>query len=133
MNSDLVGWWSVRHAERHAAADPCKTRIMLSTQIAVSDETKAFLMNLGGDPFPGNSKMLKEFLIKDTKAWAGICEGREDRAAVVVAVVVARSEATKQSSAAPSGMLRLARNEAKVSATRRPRRSRRCDTSRRTS
>ena len=39
-------------------------------QIAVDDETKKFLANLGSDPFPGNSQMLKELLVKDIKAWS---------------------------------------------------------------
>jgi tripartite-type tricarboxylate transporter receptor subunit TctC len=42
----------------------------LFNQIAVDEETKTFLANLGSDPFPGNSQMLKALLIKDTKAWS---------------------------------------------------------------
>ena len=38
-------------------------------EIAVDDDTKKFLANLGSDPFPGNSQMLKDLLVKDTKAW----------------------------------------------------------------
>ena len=38
-------------------------------KIAVDDETVKFLGNLGSDPFPGNSTMLKEFLVKESKNW----------------------------------------------------------------
>jgi tripartite-type tricarboxylate transporter receptor subunit TctC len=41
----------------------------LFNQIAVDEETKTFLTNLGSDPFPGNSQMLKALLVKDIKAW----------------------------------------------------------------
>ncbi len=69
MNSDLVGWWSVHMPK--GTPQPILAKLESTfNDIAVSDETKAFLINLGGDPFPGNSKMLKELLINDTKAWA---------------------------------------------------------------
>jgi tripartite-type tricarboxylate transporter receptor subunit TctC len=69
MNSDLVGWWSVHMPK--GTPQPILAKLESTfNDIAVSDETKAFLMNLGGDPFPGNSKMLKLLLINDTKAWA---------------------------------------------------------------
>ena len=42
----------------------------LFNQIAVDDETKTFLANLGSDPFPGDSQQLKALLVKDIKAWA---------------------------------------------------------------
>lgn len=41
----------------------------LFNQIAVDEEAKTFLANLGSDPFPGNSQMLKALLVKDIKAW----------------------------------------------------------------
>ena len=41
----------------------------LFNQIAVDEETKTFLANLGNDPFPGNSQKLKALLDKDIKAW----------------------------------------------------------------
>jgi tripartite-type tricarboxylate transporter receptor subunit TctC len=68
-NSDLVGWWSVHMPK--GTPQPILARLESAfNEIAVSEETKTFLMNLGGDPFPGNSKMLKELVISDTKRWA---------------------------------------------------------------
>ncbi|MDF2115945.1 tripartite tricarboxylate transporter substrate binding protein [Roseiarcaceae bacterium H3SJ34-1] len=68
LNSDLIAWWSVH--------TPAKTPKPLLdklegwfNQIAVEPETIKFLANNGADPFPGNSTMLKELLLKDTKAW----------------------------------------------------------------
>ncbi|MGZ6022206.1 MAG: Bug family tripartite tricarboxylate transporter substrate binding protein [Rhizomicrobium sp.] len=69
-NSNLVGWWSVHMPK--GTPQPILAKLETAfNQIAVSDETKDFLMKFGGDPFLGNSKMLKELLISDTKAWAG--------------------------------------------------------------
>ena len=39
-------------------------------EIAIDDDTKTFLANLGSDPFPGNSQKLKDLLVNDIKAWA---------------------------------------------------------------
>ena len=69
-NSDLVGWWSVHMPK--GTPQPILAKLESAfNEIAVSEETKTFLMNFGGDPFPGNSKMLKELLLTDTKLWAG--------------------------------------------------------------
>jgi tripartite-type tricarboxylate transporter receptor subunit TctC len=67
-NSDIIGWWSV-YTKGYAEADPRKLETLFN-QIAVDEETKTFLANLGSDPFPGNSQTLKALLLKDTKAWA---------------------------------------------------------------
>ena len=39
-------------------------------KITREDDVKKFLINLGLDPFPGDSNLVKELLAKDTKAWA---------------------------------------------------------------
>ena len=50
-NSDIIGWWSV-YTKGYAEADPRKLETLFN-QIAVDEETKTFLANLGSDPFPG--------------------------------------------------------------------------------
>ncbi len=66
---DVTPWW--------AAFVPAKTPQPIVNklegwlnQIVASPDTKKWLNNLGGDPFPGNSKMLGELLGKDIKRWA---------------------------------------------------------------
>jgi len=68
-NSDIIAWWSV-HMPKGTPKPILDKLETLFNQIAVDDDTKKFLANLGSDPFPGNSKMLKELLVKDIKAWA---------------------------------------------------------------
>ena len=66
----MIGWWSV-HAPK-GTPKPILDRLEKEfNEIAVSDEHVKFLLNLGSDPFPGNSTMLKELLVKDIKAWNG--------------------------------------------------------------
>jgi tripartite-type tricarboxylate transporter receptor subunit TctC len=67
-NSDIVGWWSV-HMPKGTPKPILDQLETLFNQIAVDEETKKFLANLGSDPLPGNSQMLKSLLVKDTKAW----------------------------------------------------------------
>jgi tripartite-type tricarboxylate transporter receptor subunit TctC len=67
-NSDIVGWWSV-HMPKGTPKPILDQLETMFNQIAVDEETKKFLANLGSDPLPGNSQMLKSLLAKDTKAW----------------------------------------------------------------
>ncbi|MGZ3411965.1 MAG: Bug family tripartite tricarboxylate transporter substrate binding protein [Xanthobacteraceae bacterium] len=67
-NSDLIGWWSV-HVPKGTPKPVLDKLENWFNKIAVDDETVKFLTNLGSDPFPGNSQMLKELLIKDSKNW----------------------------------------------------------------
>jgi tripartite-type tricarboxylate transporter receptor subunit TctC len=67
-NSNIIAWWSV-HLPKGTPKPVIEKLETLFNQIAVDDETKKFLGNLGSDPFPGNSQMLKDLLIKDTAAW----------------------------------------------------------------
>jgi len=68
VNSDLIGWWSV-HVPKGTPKPILDKLETWFNKIAVDDETVKFLNNLGSDPFPGNSKMLKELLIKESKNW----------------------------------------------------------------
>ena len=69
MNSDLLGWWSVHMPK--GTPKPILDRLETEfNKIAVDEETTKFLGALGSDPFPGNAAMLKELLVKETKAWA---------------------------------------------------------------
>jgi tripartite-type tricarboxylate transporter receptor subunit TctC len=67
-NSDIIAWWSV-HMPKGTPKPIIDQLETLFNQIAVDEETKKFLANLGSDPFPGNSRMLKDLLLKDTAAW----------------------------------------------------------------
>jgi tripartite-type tricarboxylate transporter receptor subunit TctC len=67
-NSDIIGWWSV-HLPKGTPKPILDQLETLFNQIAVDEETKKFLANLGSDPLPGNSQMLKSLLVKDIKAW----------------------------------------------------------------
>jgi tripartite-type tricarboxylate transporter receptor subunit TctC len=67
-NSNLIAWWSVHMPK--GTPKPILDRLEREfNKIAVDEETTKFLGNLGSDPFPGNSKMLKELLVSDIKAW----------------------------------------------------------------
>ena len=67
-NSDIIAWWSVHMPK--GTPKPILDKLEKDfNEIAVADDTVKFLGNLGSDPFPGNSKMLKELLVKDIKAW----------------------------------------------------------------
>jgi tripartite-type tricarboxylate transporter receptor subunit TctC len=67
-NSNIIAWWSV-HMPKGTPKPVLDKLETWFNQIAVDDETKKFLANLGSDPFPGNSQMLKELLVKDIAAW----------------------------------------------------------------
>ena len=68
MNSNIIAWWSVHMPK--GTPKPILDKLEVAfNKIAVDDETVKFLTNLGSDPFPGNSKMLKELLVSDLKAW----------------------------------------------------------------
>jgi tripartite-type tricarboxylate transporter receptor subunit TctC len=68
QNSDVVGWWSV-HVPK-GTPTPIVTKLETwFNQIAVDDDVKAFLANLGADPLPGNAVMLKELLVKEIASW----------------------------------------------------------------
>jgi tripartite-type tricarboxylate transporter receptor subunit TctC len=67
-NSDIIAWWSV-HMPKGTPKPILDKLENWFNQIAVDDDTKKFLANLGSDPFPGNSQMLKELLVKDIAAW----------------------------------------------------------------
>jgi tripartite-type tricarboxylate transporter receptor subunit TctC len=67
-NSNIIAWWSV-HMPKGTPKPIVDKLETLFNQIAVDEETKKFLANLGSDPFPGNSQMLKDLLVKDIAAW----------------------------------------------------------------
>ena len=65
---DVTPWWAVFVPAK--TPQPIVDRLEAwFNQIVKSEETKKFLNNLGGDPFPGNSRMLTELLAKDIKRW----------------------------------------------------------------
>ena len=70
MNSNIIAWWSV-HAPKGTPKPVIERLEKMFAEIAVADDTKAFLANAGSDPFPGGSEQLKKLLVEDTKAWEG--------------------------------------------------------------
>jgi tripartite-type tricarboxylate transporter receptor subunit TctC len=65
---DVTPWWAVFVPAKTPQPIVDKLEAWFN-QIVKSDETKKFLNNLGGDPFPGNQRMLTELLSKDIKRW----------------------------------------------------------------
>jgi tripartite-type tricarboxylate transporter receptor subunit TctC len=65
---DVTPWWAVFVPAKTPQPIVDKLEAWFN-QIVKSDETKKFLNNLGGDPFPGNQRMLAELLSKDIKRW----------------------------------------------------------------
>jgi tripartite-type tricarboxylate transporter receptor subunit TctC len=66
---DLTAWWAVFVP----AGTPPEIVAKLEgwfNEIVASEETKAFLNNLGSDPFPGNSSLLRDQLASDIAKWA---------------------------------------------------------------
>jgi tripartite-type tricarboxylate transporter receptor subunit TctC len=67
-NSNLIAWWSVHMPK--GTPKPILARLEKEfNEIAVAPATVQFLSNLGSDPFPGNSELLKKTLVDDIKAW----------------------------------------------------------------
>lgn len=67
-NSDVIAWWSV-HVPKGTPKPVLDKLEAVFNDITASKENADFLAPLGSDPFAGNSKMLKELLIKDIAAW----------------------------------------------------------------
>ena len=69
LNSDVIGWWSVEMAR--GTPKPILEKLEgWFNQITAAGDTRAFLNNIGCDPFPGNSKMLDELLAREIRSWA---------------------------------------------------------------
>jgi tripartite-type tricarboxylate transporter receptor subunit TctC len=70
LNSNLLSWWSVQAPK--GTPRPILRRLeTLFAQIAVADDTRAFLANAGSDPMPGGSEEARNLLIQETERWAG--------------------------------------------------------------
>jgi tripartite-type tricarboxylate transporter receptor subunit TctC len=65
---DITPWWSVEVPAGTPKLVLAKLEAWFN-QIVAMDDTKKFLANLGSEPFPGNSQMLKELLARDTDRW----------------------------------------------------------------
>jgi tripartite-type tricarboxylate transporter receptor subunit TctC len=66
--ADVTPWWAVFVPAQTPQPIIDKLEAWFN-QIVKSEEAKKFLNNLGGDPFPGNQRMLRELLAKDIKRW----------------------------------------------------------------
>ncbi len=67
---DVQTWWSV-HVPAKTPKAICDKLEAWFNAIAIDPETAKFNVTAGSDPLPGNSTMLRELLIKETKAWEG--------------------------------------------------------------
>jgi tripartite-type tricarboxylate transporter receptor subunit TctC len=65
---DIKNWWSV-HVPKGTPKAICDRLETLFNEIAVEPDTLQFLKDNGSDPLPGNSKSLRELLVKDTANW----------------------------------------------------------------
>jgi tripartite-type tricarboxylate transporter receptor subunit TctC len=69
MNSNIIGWWSVEMPK--GTPKPILERLEAwFNQMTADAATRAFLLNIGCDPFPGNSGMLRALLDREQRAWA---------------------------------------------------------------
>ena len=66
---NIITWWSV-HVPAKTPKPICDKLENIFNAMGDDPDTLKFLLANGSDPFPGNSKILKELLIRDTKAWA---------------------------------------------------------------
>ncbi len=66
---DLIAWWSV-HVPKGTSQPVLDQLEAWFNKIAVDPDVGKWLVNIGCDPFPGNAALVKELLVKDTKAWA---------------------------------------------------------------
>ena len=70
LNSNLLSWWSVQAPK--ATPTPIVARLgTLFAEIAVADDTRAFLAKAGSDPMPGGGVEAKALLVQETRAWKG--------------------------------------------------------------
>lgn len=67
---NIRNWWSV-HVPAKTPKAVCDKLETLFNEIAVEPDTLKWLDLNGSDPMPGNSKMLRELLVQETKDWAG--------------------------------------------------------------
>ena len=65
---DIKNWWSV-HVPANTPKAICDKLETWFSEIAVEADTLQFLRDNGSDPMPGNSRFLRELLLKDTKNW----------------------------------------------------------------
>ena len=68
---DISPWWAVYLPAN--APQPVVDKLEgWFNQIVAMEETKKFLANTGTDSFPGNSKFLAEYLVKEIKKWGDL-------------------------------------------------------------
>lgn len=68
-NLNVLTWWSV-HVPAKTPKPICDQLEAWFNVIAIDPETVKFNASVGSDVLPGNSQLLKEMLLRDTKAWA---------------------------------------------------------------
>ena len=68
-NSDLYAWWSVHMPK--GTPNPILAKLEnWFNAFVLSEQEQKFMADFKWDPFPGNSLMLKDLLIKENKLWA---------------------------------------------------------------
>ncbi len=81
-NMDVATWWSV-HVPAKTPAPICEKLETLDFNAMMQEpDVIKFHTDVGGDMMPGNSKSLRELLIKQTELWKKLRQDRKDRARV---------------------------------------------------
>jgi tripartite-type tricarboxylate transporter receptor subunit TctC len=68
-NLDIVAWWSV-HVPKGTPKPICDQLESWFNRLVSQPEVEKWLESLGREPFPGNSRTVKELMAKEIKAWA---------------------------------------------------------------
>jgi len=68
---DISPWWAV-YLPANAPQPVVEKLEGWFNQIVAMEETKKFLANTGTESFPGNSKFLAEYLVKEIKKWGDL-------------------------------------------------------------
>jgi tripartite-type tricarboxylate transporter receptor subunit TctC len=67
-NMDLISWWSV-HVPAKTPRPVVDKLTAWFNQIAASEDSKAFLSNLGADPLVGSAELVDQMIAKETQEW----------------------------------------------------------------
>ncbi|MDB5570655.1 MAG: transporter substrate-binding protein [Hyphomicrobiales bacterium] len=70
---EVPAWWAAYAPKGTPPEIVAKLEGWLN-QIARTEETKAFLLNVATDPYPGDSKMLGAKMVEETKRWGELME-----------------------------------------------------------
>ena len=89
LNSNILSWWSVQTPKGTPEAILRRLE-RLFADIAVAEDTQAFLAEAGSDPMPGGREQAKRLLIAEIEAWRGYVKlGRNAPRRTIISIVPA--------------------------------------------